>query len=113
MTEFFDSLTHWHWLGLAAFLLVARALMPFGMAFTIGRSVLAFGLAAAVVGLALRVDSSLMGLQQLGLAVLAVMAVKSVQCGKPWICTSHFREAEPETRAQGKFGRDSAPVLAR
>ena len=56
MIELFDSLTHWHWFGLAGGLLGARALMPFGTAYTTGRAVLALGLGAAVVGLALVVD---------------------------------------------------------
>lgn len=76
MIELFDSLTHWHWFGLAGGLLGARALMPFGTAYTTGRAVLALGLGAAVVGLALLVDPMLPGLQQLGLAVLAVFAAR-------------------------------------
>ncbi len=71
MIEFFDGLTHWHWLGLAAVVLGARALMPFGMAYTLGRGVLALALTAGIVGLALTAVPDLTGFQQLGLAVLA------------------------------------------
>ncbi len=71
MFEFFGGLTHWHWLALSAAALGARALMPFGMAYTLGRGVLALALAAGMVGLALYAVPNLTGLQQLGLAVLA------------------------------------------
>ena len=71
MIEFFDGLTHWHWLGLTAVVLGARALMPFGMAYTLGRGVLALALTAGIVGLALTAVPDLTGFQQLGLAVLA------------------------------------------
>ncbi len=74
MIEFFDGLTHWHWLGLAVATLGARALMPFGMADTLGRGVLALGLTAAIVGLALYAEPDLTGFQQLGLAAVASMA---------------------------------------
>ncbi len=59
MIEFFDGLTHWHWLGLAVTTLGARALMPFGMADSLGRGVLALGLTAATVGLALYAEPGL------------------------------------------------------
>ncbi len=71
MIEFFDGLTHWHWLGLAAVILGVRALMPFGMVYTLGRGVLAAALTAGIVGLALTAVPDLTGFQQLGLAVLA------------------------------------------
>ncbi len=74
MIEFFDGLTHWHWLGLAVAILSARALMPFGMAYTLGRGVLALGTTAAIVGLALYAEPSLTGFQQLGLAAFASVA---------------------------------------
>ncbi len=74
MIEFFDGLTHWHWLGLAVATLGARALMPFGMGDTLGRGGLALGLTAATVGLALYAEPGLTGLQQLGLAVIASVA---------------------------------------
>ncbi len=74
MIEFFDGLTHWHWLGLAAAVLGARALMPFGMAYTLGRGVLALALTAGIVGLALYAEPDLNGFQQLGLAVFASVA---------------------------------------
>jgi membrane protein implicated in regulation of membrane protease activity len=74
MTEFLDGLAHWHWLGLAAAALGARVLMPFAMAYTLGRGALALGLSAAIVGLALTAEPGLTVLQQLGLAVLASMA---------------------------------------
>ncbi len=71
MIEFFDGLTHWHWLGLSAAILGVRALMPFGMIYTLGRGVLALALTAGIVGLALLAVPDLTGFQQLGLAVLA------------------------------------------
>ncbi|MHA1154427.1 MAG: hypothetical protein ACTSQ7_17590 [Alphaproteobacteria bacterium] len=74
MIEFFDGLTHWHWLGLAVAVLGARALMPFGMACTLGRGVLALGLAAGTVGLALTAAPDLTGAPQLALAVVASVA---------------------------------------
>ena len=74
MIEFFDGLTHWHWLGLAMAILGARALMPFGMAYTLGRGVLALGTTAAIVGLALYAEPSLTGFQQLGLAAFTSVA---------------------------------------
>ncbi len=70
MIEFFDGLNHWHWLGLAAAVLGIRAMMPFGMAYTLGRGVLALALTAGIVGLALTAVPDLTGFQQLGLAVL-------------------------------------------
>lgn len=74
MIEFFDGLTHWHWLGLSVATLGARALMPFGMVDTLGRGVLALGLTAATVGLALYAAPGLTGFQQLGFAAVASMA---------------------------------------
>ncbi len=71
MIEFFDGLTHWHWLGLSAAVLGVRAVMPFGMVYTLGRGVLALALTAGIVGLALTAMPDLTGLQQLGLAALA------------------------------------------
>ena len=74
MIEFLDGLTHWHWLALAAVALGARALMPFGMAYTLGRGVLALGLTSAAVGLALYAEPDLTVLQQLSLATAASLA---------------------------------------
>ena len=91
MIEFFDSLTHWHWLGLAAAILGARALMPFGMIYTFGRGVLALGLTAAIVGLALYAEPNLTGFQQLGLAVFASMASAY---GLNWWAERGYRRAE-------------------
>ena len=71
MIEFFDGLTHWRWLGLSAAILGVRALMPFGMIYTLGRGVLALALTAGIVGLALLAVPDLTGFQQLGLAVVA------------------------------------------
>ncbi len=71
MIEFFDGLTYWHWLGLSAAVLGVRAVMPFGMVYTLGRGVLALALTAGMVGLALTAVPDLTGFQQLGLAVLA------------------------------------------
>ena len=74
MIEFFDGLTHLRWLGLAAAVLGVRALMPFGMAYTLGRGVLALAMTAGIVGLALAAAPDLTGLQQLALAVVASVA---------------------------------------
>ena len=90
MFEFFDGFTHWHWLALAAAVLSARALMPFGMAYSIGRGVLALGLAAAIVGLALFAAPGITGLQQLGLAAVASMASAY---GLKWWAARGFRRA--------------------
>lgn len=91
MIEFFDGLTHWHWLALAAAVLCARAMMPFGMAYTLGRGVLALALAAAIVGLALTAAPGLTGFQQLVLALVA-----SVACvyGLTWWAERGYRRAE-------------------
>ncbi len=91
MIEFFDGLTHWHWLGLAAAVLGARALMPFGMVYTLGRGVLALALTAGLVGLALTAVPDLTGFQQLGLAALA-----SAPCayGLNWWAERGHRRAE-------------------
>ena len=91
MIEFFDGLTHWHWLGLAAAVLGARALMPFGMAYTLGRGVLALALAAGTVGLALTAAPDLSGLQQLALAVVASVASAT---GLNWWAERGHRRAE-------------------
>ncbi len=91
MIEFFDGLTHWHWLGLAAAVLCARALMPFGMAHTLGRGVLALALAAGIVGLTLTAVPDLTGLQQLGLAALA--SAPSAY-GMNWWAERGYRRAE-------------------
>ncbi len=74
MIEFFDGLSHMHWLILAVAVLGIRAMMPFGMAYTLGRGVLALAAAAAIVGLALYAEPDLTGFQQLGLAVTASLA---------------------------------------
>lgn len=91
MAAFFDSLTHWHWLGLAAVVLCARVLMPFGMAYTLGRGVLALGLTAGIVALALYAEPDLSGLQQLGLAAVASMALAY---GLNWWGGRGYRRAE-------------------
>ena len=91
MIEFFDGLTHWHWLGLAAAVLGVRALMPFGMAYTLGRGVLALALSAGIVGLALTAVPDLTGLQQLGLAALA--SIPSAY-GLNWWAERGYRRAE-------------------
>ncbi len=91
MIEFFDGLSHWHWFGLAAAVLGVRALMPFGMAYTLGRGVLALGLAAGTVGLALTAVPGLTGFQQLGLAVLASVAGAY---GLNWWAERGYRRAE-------------------
>ncbi len=91
MIEFFDGLTHWHWLGLAAAILGVRALMPFGMVYTLGRGVLALALTAGIVGLALAAAPGLTGLQQLGLAVIASVASAT---GLNWWTARGYRRAE-------------------
>ena len=91
MIEFFDGLTHWHWLGLAAAVLGVRALMPFGMVYTLGRGVLALALTAGIVGLALYAVPDLTGFQQLGLAVLA--SAPSAY-GLNWWARRGYRRAE-------------------
>ncbi len=91
MIEFFDGLTHWHWLALAATALGARALMPFAMAYTLGRGVLALAAAAGIVGLALFAAPNLTGLQQLGLAVVASVASAF---GLNWWAERGYRRAE-------------------
>ena len=91
MIEFFDTLSHWHWLGFAAVALGARAVMPFGMAYTLGRGVLALGLTAAIVGLALFAEPGLTGLQQLGLAAIASIAGAY---GLNWWATRGYRRAQ-------------------
>ncbi len=91
MIELFDDLTHWHWLGLAAAPLGARVLMPFGMADTQGRGVLALALGAGIVGLTLTAVPDLSGFQQLGLAVLA--SAPSVY-GLNWWAARGYRRAE-------------------
>jgi membrane protein implicated in regulation of membrane protease activity len=91
MIELFDGLTHWHWLGLAAAALGARVLMPFGMAYTLGRGVLALALGAGIVGLTLTAAPDLTGLQQLGLAVAASMAGAY---GVNWWAARGYRRAE-------------------
>ena len=91
MIEFFDGLTHWHWLGLAAAVLGARAVMPFGMAYTLGRGVLTLALTAGIVGLALTAVPDLTGLQQLGLALLA--SAPSAY-GLNWWAERGYRRAE-------------------
>ncbi len=91
MIEFFDGLTHIHWFALAAAVLCIRALMPFGMAYTLGRGVLALALAAATVGLAMIAVPDLTGLQQLGLAVLA--SAPSAY-GLNWWAERGYRRAE-------------------
>ncbi len=91
MIEFFDGLTHWHWLALAAAVLGVRALMPFGMAYTLGRGVLALGLAAGIVGLALAAAPGLTGFQQLALAVVASVAGAT---GLNWWAERGYRRAE-------------------
>ena len=91
MIEFFDGLTHWHWFALAAAVLCARAMMPFGMAYTLGRGVLALALAAGVVGLALTAAPALSGFQQLALAIVA--SVASVY-GLTWWAERGYRRAE-------------------
>ena len=90
MIEFFDGLTHWHWFGLAGAVFSARAIMPFGMAYTLGRGVLALGLAAAIVGLAFYAAPGMTGLQQLGLAAVASMASAY---GLNWWAARGFRRA--------------------
>jgi membrane protein implicated in regulation of membrane protease activity len=74
MIEFFDGLTDVHWLVLAAVILGARAMMPFGMIYTLGRGVLALGLTAAIVGLALYMAPGMTVLQQFGLAAVVALA---------------------------------------
>ena len=91
MIEFFDGLTHWHWLGFAAAVLGVRALMPLGMAYTLGRGVLALALAASMVGLALFAAPDLTGFQQLGLAVVASVASAT---GLNWWAERGYRRAE-------------------
>ena len=91
MIEFFDGLTHWHWLGLAAAVLGVRALMPFGMAYTLGRGVLTLALTAGIVGLALYAEPDLTGLRQLGLAVIASVASAY---GLNWWSKRGYRRAE-------------------
>lgn len=91
MIEFFDGLTHWHWLVLAAVILGARALMPFGMVYTLGRDVLALGLTAILVGLALYAEPGLNGFQQLGLAAVASVAGTY---GLNWWAERGYRRAE-------------------
>ena len=91
MIEFFDGLTHWHWLGLAAAVLGVRALMPFGMAYTLGRGVLTLALTAGIVGLALYAVPDLTGFQQLGLAVIASVASAY---GLNWWSKRGYRRAE-------------------
>ena len=91
MIEFLDGLTHWHWLGLAAAVLGVRALMPFGMVYTLGRGVLALALTAGIVGLALYAEPDLTGFQQLGLAVIA--AAPSAY-GVNWWAQRGYRRAE-------------------
>ena len=91
MIEFFDGLSHLHWLGLAAVVLGARAMMPFGMAYTLGRGVLALALAAAIVGLALYAAPDLTGVQQLGLAIVASAASAY---GLNWWAERGYRRAE-------------------
>ena len=91
MIEFFDDLSHLHWFGLAAVALGARAMMPFGMAYTLGRGVLALALTAAIVGLALYAAPDLTGLQQLGLAIVASAASAY---GLNWWAERGHRRAE-------------------
>jgi membrane protein implicated in regulation of membrane protease activity len=91
MIEFFDGLSHLHWFGLAAVVLGARAMMPFGMAYTLGRGVLALALAAAIVGLALYAAPDLTGVQQLGLAIVASAASAY---GLNWWAERGYRRAE-------------------
>ncbi len=91
MIEFFGGLSHWHWLGLAAAVLGVRALMPFGMAYTLGRGVLPAALTAGIVGLALTAVPDLSGFQQLGLAVLA--SAPSAY-GLNWWAARGYRRAE-------------------
>ena len=91
MIEFFDGLTHLHWRALAAAVLCARAMMPFGMAYTLGRGVLALALAAGTVGLALYGAPDLSGFQQLALAVLASAASAY---GLNWWAERGYRRAE-------------------
>ena len=91
MIEFFDDLTHWHWLGLAVAFLGARALVPFGMVYTLGRGILTLAFTAGIVGLALYAAPDLSGLQQLGLAVLASAPIAY---GLNWWAARGTRRAE-------------------
>jgi hypothetical protein len=91
MIEFFDDLTHWHWLGLAAAILGARVLVPFGMAYTLGRGILTLAFTAGIVGLALYAVPDLSGLRQLGLAVLASAPIAY---GLNWWAARGTRRAE-------------------
>jgi hypothetical protein len=92
MIEIFDGLTSWHWLGLATGMLGAHLLMPFGMAYTLGRGVLTLALTAGIVGLALGAAPDLTGWQQLGLAVL--FAVPSAYGLNFWAERGHRRAAQ-------------------
>ena len=75
MIEFSGGPIYWHWLSFAAAVFCVRTLMPFGMAYTLGRGVMVLGLTAAVMGLALFAEPGLTGLQQMGLAAVASLAV--------------------------------------
>ncbi len=91
MIEFFDGLSHFHWLALAATALGTRAMMPFGMAYTLGRGILTLALAAGTVGLVLTAAPGLTGFQQLGLAALASVAGAA---GLNWWAERGTRRAE-------------------
>ncbi len=91
MIDFFDGLSHLHWFVLTTVVLSARAMMPFGLAYTLGRGVLALALATGAVGVALYAAPDLTGLQQLGLAIVASAASAY---GLNWWAERGYRRAE-------------------